>query len=195
MGILVTDDHAPSAPSRSRVPDCPLCFDTGLHVAPSGRVESCPTIQAMSEHPALTLAGQQIERAVDRLRRAGQNPSSSDFELARTLAGFTSERPCGRYELIARHFSWKSGPENQRREVSKAIGVLHTDWFLPVGTRKNAPSGYWIIVDEPDFRSWVDRVKAESMTRLTTIHRLAKIHYPRFAGQLDLEFDQLKEAA
>ena len=75
------------------------------------------------------------------------------------------------------------------------IEDLRSEWLLPVGARKDDPSGYWIITDAADFAEWFTRSKSSPLTQLTTIHRVARRHFPTFAGQIELDFNQLKEAA
>ncbi len=64
-----------------------------------------------------------------------------------------------------------------------------------VGSRKQEPSGYWIITDLEDFKEWFDRVKAAPITQLTTIHRVAKANFPVFAEQIEMDFWTDEEAA
>ena len=184
----VTQSPPAYLPLFSEPQSCDLCFGIGLRISPSGRVEQCPALTLGQPHADLLPAAMMIQRAVTILRRRDSDLDSVHFDIARTLAKHSTDKPCSRYELIDRHFSYVPGREGQRRAVSNAIRYLRDICLLPVGSRKGDPSGYWIITDEADFRAWVDRVRSGPVTELTTIHRVAKANYPIFAEQLELDF-------
>lgn len=166
---------------------CDHCFGIGLRINPLGVVEQCPTLQMNMPHRDLSPAGSRIARAVELLTRQRIAVDAVLFDIARSLARYTTEAPCGSRELIERHFSYVTGDENRRRKVTNAIHDLQDIWLLPVGSRKEKPSGYWIITEENDFRSFIERVMREPVTRLATLHRLAKANWPEFAEQMEMD--------
>ena len=170
--------------------ECDRCFGIGLRIHPEGYVEQCPTLQLGDPHRELSLEAARIVRAVEVLERQRLIADTIHFEVARTLAQYSSDKPCSARELSDRLFSYVLSDENRRRAVTLAIRFLRDTWLLPVGSRKHAPSGYWIIVSEADFRDWFERAKAEPITTLSTIFRLAKANWPEFAEQIELDFWQ-----
>lgn len=166
---------------------CDLCFGIGLRHRPTGGIEQCPALQFGLEHCDLSEEGKLIVRAVANLRARRLDVDPIHFDVARSLAQFSTTRPCSSRDLGERHFSYKAG-EDRRRLVTKAIRFLRDIWFLPVVARKDKPAGYWIAVTQNDFAAWVDEAKDEPITRLSTIMRLAKANYPVFAEQIEIDF-------
>ena len=167
---------------------CDRCHDIGVRVSPAGVYEPCPAIVVGDEHADPSPQALMIQRAVMR------QPSIADshlFDVARTLAAFSTASPCNRFELIERHFTFVHGPEAQRRALSYSIQKLRDEMLLPVGSRKSKPSGYWIITDADDFETWFTEKKKQPLTELGSLHRLARTYWPVFAEQLELEFGDL----
>lgn len=184
----VADQASSYLPYILEPTDCDRCFRIGLRIHPNGHVERCPSLQLGDRHVELSEQGKRITRAVERLVRHNVEVDTIHFDIARSIAQYDTDRPCSSRELIDRHFRYIDGSENQRRAVTKAVRYLRDIWFLPVISRKERPAGYWIATSEADFRAYVDRAKAEPITRLSTIHRLAKANWPVFAEQLEIEF-------
>ncbi len=181
---------APYLPLAARPLTCPVCVDVGLRVSPQGRVEYCPTLQLEGPHAELSLTGALITRCVESLWRRTIVPDTRSFEVARFLSTFDSTKPCKRDELIEKFFSYGTSSETRRRELNHVVRMLRDIWCLPVCSRKVRPAGYWIATDEADFREWVERAMAEPITTLSTIHRVAKANWPRYAEQLEFAFWQ-----
>ena len=175
--------------AADQVYGCDRCLDIGIRISPAGVFEPCPAIVLGHEHADPSPAAVMIQRAV--IRRTIEADSHL-FDVARTLAAFSTVYPCSRFELIERHFTFVTGSEAQRRKVSAAIERLRDEWLLPVGSRKGHPSGYWIITDETDFEAWFEAKKTQPLKELKTLHRLARVHWPIFAEQLELEFTDLE---
>ncbi|MEQ1644893.1 MAG: hypothetical protein ABL959_15700 [Pyrinomonadaceae bacterium] len=168
--------------------ECDRCFGIGLRISPMGRVEKCPTLQLGDSHLELSLEAKRIVRAVEILERQKMIADTIHCEVARTLAKYSIDKPCSARELGDRLFSYVLGDENRRRAVTLSIRFLRDTWLLPVGSRKHAPTGYWIITNETDFREYFERAKAEPITQLSTIFRLAKANWPEFAEQIEIDF-------
>lgn len=166
---------------------CEMCFGIGLRHKPTGGIEQCPALQLGSEHVDLSEEGKLIVRAVANLRLRKLDVDPVHFDIARSLAQFSTKRPCSSRDLGERHFSYKAG-EDRRRLVTKAVRFLREIWFLPVCSSKEKPAGYWIAVTQEDFAAWVDNKKCEPMTHLATIMRLAKANYPVYAEQIEIDF-------
>jgi hypothetical protein len=167
---------------------CDRCFGIGLHNAPQGGIRECPAITLGQPHPELSDQGKRIVRAVELLRRRDLEPDIIHFDIARTIAQYSTDRPCSARELTDRHFSYIDGVENRRRKVTETIRFLRDIWCLPVASSKAKPAGYWISVDLEDFKAYVKRATAEPITTLSTLHRMARANYPEFAEQLELDF-------
>lgn len=184
-----TIGHAESTlPLFAAGTSCDRCFNIGYRIHPRGGVEQCPVIQCSEPHPELTAAGLMIDRSIRLMLHRKLEVDQVHFDIARTLAGWSAEKPCTNDELVRRHFSWVDGTEAARRRVAKAIRFLREIWFLPVGSRKDKPSGYYICRDEPEFREYFERTKREPITELSTLHRLAAANWPVFAEQIELDF-------
>lgn len=165
---------------------CELCFGIGLRHRPTGGIEECPALQLGSEHCDLSEEGKRICRAVEVMRRRKLDVDPIHFDVARSLAQFSTDKPCSSHELGQRHFSYKDG-EDRRRLVTKNIKFLRDIWFLPVASRKEKPMGYWISVTEQDFRKYVERATNEPISTLSTLHRMAKANWPEFAEQMEID--------
>lgn len=187
---------APAQPSFAGIDRvaCDRCFDLGIYIGPSSNAfEPCPNIVLGREHAEPSPVAQIVQDAVMRQ----QIPADSHlFEIVRTLAMYSTEEPCPGDVLIDRHFNHLNGTrESKRRPVSAAIERLRTDWLLPVGSRKDPPYGYWIIVDEPDFEAWFQRKLAQPKKEIRMVYRLAKRYFPVYAGQLELSLQDIEADA
>ncbi len=169
---------------------CSRCRDLGLWMEPNGFVQPCPSsLDASTGHRDQTPSGKMIQRAIELLREKKLPVTSQVFQIAITIAQFSTETPCSRENLLSTFFTYLPMTHaNQLRKFHSVIEELRKVWLLPVGSRKDTPSGYWIITDQKDFEEWFQRSKAAPITQLTTIHRVAKRNFPIFAEQLELEF-------
>jgi hypothetical protein len=155
--------------------NCHRCQDLGIWIAPQGDVQICPVIRTGGKHDEPKPAAQLVQRAVQSLRERNQVINSQSFNLARVLTYYSSSDPCPREDLIDMFFRYL--PMSEKFTLR-----------LPVGSRKVQPCGYWIITDEADFKEWFERTKAAPITQLTTIHKVAKLNFPIFAEQMELDF-------
>lgn len=172
-------------PRRTHLFSCLRCYDIGVWRTPQGDVQPCPVVQIGLSHGELSPAAKMIVRATDLLRENNIPVHSLAFDIARNLSYYPSESPAQRTELLRVFFSYTRDP---KRKLMEVIEELRKVWLLPVGSRKEEPSGYWIITDADDFNAWVKRATAAPITQLSTIHRVAKRNFPVFAEQLELEF-------
>ncbi|MEO8649161.1 MAG: hypothetical protein ABI539_08350 [Acidobacteriota bacterium] len=168
---------------------CDRCFDLGIWLTPRSGVEVCPNIRVGAPHAEPNEAAVMIRTAAEHLRENKQSVNTQTFDVARLLSKFTSADPCPRQHILKNFFSYLPMTEaNQLRKFHAVVEDLRRNWALPVGSRKDAPAGYWIITDLDDFKMWVERAKSAPLTQLTTIHRVAKRNFPVFAEQLEIEF-------
>lgn len=169
-------------------PLCITCSDLGYWVEPGGSVTRCPSIVMQRPHnepgPAQTI----VARAIARLKRESRLVDAQHFVVLRYLVAFNGLAPCPRTELLERFFLYIDGHLARQRKFHALIEDLRKIWLLPVGSRKEQPSGYWIITELPDFKEWYARATAAPVTQLTTLHRLAKHNFPIFAEQIELDF-------
>lgn len=165
--------------------DCDRCQNIGIRISPGGSFETCPAIQVGAPHPEPNPAGTVLRHFAGVLQRRGITPNSHAFDVARMLVRYTSTAPCPRDLLLETHFAWT---KNRLRKFHHCVEELRSLWLLPVGSRKEEPSGYWIITEVDDFSAWVERAKSAPITQLSTIHRVARANFPIYAEQLELEF-------
>ncbi|MBS1793380.1 MAG: hypothetical protein JSS81_05975 [Acidobacteria bacterium] len=176
--------------------ECQRCFGSGLWLTPRNAVETCPRIQMREPHVEPNAAAQLLRRAVDRIKSRNNWIDPMAFDLARILTNFTTTEPCSRQHLFEHFYGDTNMTEaNKLRKFHGLVETLRATWFLPVGSRKQEPTGYWIITDLEDFKEWFERVKAAPITQLTTIHRVARANFPVFAEQIELDFWTDEEAA
>lgn len=173
------------SPVLHLTPRCFHCGDLGFDVGADGTVSTCWRLRAGAAHNAPNAAAAMIERACRSLMIEKVAIDQHCFHVAKTLTQYAADRPCNRDWLIDAHF--RHTP-SRLRGLATVIERLRSVWLLPVGSRKDTPSGYWIITDADDFRAWVNRAKSAPVTQLTTIHRVAKRNFPVFADQLELDF-------
>lgn len=171
-------------PLFDSITTCIVCADTGVWMNPHGLIVGCPNRQVTRHNPPGP-AGSVFNRSAKRIADRGQHVNAKAFDVAKFLTGFTSRVPCDRKFLIDTHFSYSA---SSLRNLHSTIEELRRVWLLPVGSRKDAPAGYWIITEMNDFAEWVERSKSAPITQLTTIHRVAKANFPVFAEQLEIEF-------
>ena len=170
---------------------CGRCFDTGIWLTPTNAVAVCPNVvnQTMPEHRAANPSAFLMAKAARRLHDRSERINPFAFDLARILTHYSSETPCLRLDLLEFFFADTNLSAPLRlRKFHSLIEELRKIWLLPIGSRKDRPSGYWIITELDDFKAWFERVKAAPVTQLTTIHRVAKHNFPIFAEQMEFEF-------
>lgn len=187
-----------SSPLLDLINECHVCRGIGLWKLPNGDVGQCPNQVVSGADHNYTGTAAMIRRSVMRLKHGGFEINSHLFDLVLFLRSYTSERPCDREKLLAMHFKYLPEGPARLRHFHKAVEDLRRDWLLPLGSRKDAPSGYWIITEQKDFESWVKRSTAAPITQLSTIHRVARANFPVFAEQMELDFwsdIQIQEAA
>lgn len=177
------DTNAPTL--FTMVPRCFACDDTGFELSSEGIISTCWRVRAGAVHNEPSEAAKMIARATHHLMIERVAIDRHVFDIAKTLARHTSAMPCKRDRLIDIHFGHST---SDVRNCAAAIETLRKVWLLPVGSRKESPSGYWIITETADFHAWVIRAKAAPITQLTTIHRVAKRNFPVFAEQMELDF-------
>lgn len=168
---------------------CFHCLDLGFTLA--GRnVHRCWRMVGGVPHNEPNAAALIILNAVDRLP-AAVVVSDHVVQLLAALAAATSSAPLQRDVILEKHFGYMT-PSARLRRFHRVVEDLRGVWLLPVGSRKDPPSGYWIITDEADFKAWADKYRSAPLTQLTTLHHVAKRNFPVFARQLEIDF---KEAA
>lgn len=168
---------------------CDRCFDTGIWLTPKNRVEVCPRIQIGAPHSEPNPAAFIVRRAALRIAAMELWINPQTFDLARLLSNFSSGDPCPRSEIFETFYGDTNlSYPNQLRKFHSLVEEMRRVWLLPVGSRKDEPSGYWIITDLDDFKTWIGRVKAAPITQLSTIHKVARHNFPHFAEQMELEF-------
>lgn len=168
---------------------CDICLDLGLWLTPKGDVQICPVRARGDRHHEPNEAAGMIHRSVGDLKRSNTPIDSRLFEIAKMLTNFDSAAPCLRKNILDTFFDYlPMSPANQLRKFHASVEELRRIWLLPIGSRKDAPSGYWIITDVEDFSAWIDRSKSAPITQLTTIYKVAKRNFPIFAEQMELDF-------
>lgn len=169
---------------------CGLCLDTDIHLTTGNQVAVCPNLFAIgAPHRPANPSAYLFVRAAMRLQSIPVEINPFAFALAQILTAFQSENPCKRLDLLEFFFGDTNlTPNNRLRKFHEMIEQLRKIWLLPIGSRKDRPSGYWIITELEDFKIWFDRSKTAPITQLSTIHRVARHNFPVLAEQLELEF-------
>ena len=168
---------------------CTICSDFGLWMTPKGDVQPCPVIARGDQHREPNAAAKLAQKAIEAMKRNGVYIDCRQFDLVRELSRHTSADPCDRKKILVDRFSYlPMSDAAQLRRFHACIEELRRVWLLPIGSRKESPSGYWIITDQKDFEEWFTRTKAAPVTQLTTIYKVAKRNFPIFAEQMELDF-------
>lgn len=182
-----SNEHLYDEPTASFGGQCPRCGNVGIWLTPRGIIAECPNLQLkFNDHPAMNEAAEKVLRAGRHLADCGLIASPVCFDVARALTQFTTLGPCGREYLMDKYFRWSKA--GRLREFHAVIEQLRRVWLLPVASRGSTPAGYWIALSQADFAEWVERAAKPSRTKLATIFRLAKSHWPVYGKQLELEF-------
>lgn len=171
--------------ATNSIPRCFSCGDLGFDLSKEGIVSTCWRVKAKAPHNPPSDAAVMVGRALHAMLIEKVAVDRQLFDVVKTLIRFTSAVPCTRQQLIEGHFDYSPAAV---RNCQAAIETLRRVWLLPVGSRKEAPSGYWIVTDAADFAAYFDRAKSAPVTQLTTIYRVAKRNFPIFAEQIELDF-------
>lgn len=166
-------------------PRCFACGDIGFDLMPDGVITRCWRQAAGADHAEPNEAAKIVARAIHRMMIEKVVADRHAFDVVKSLVRFTRDKPCRREKMLDMHFAFSA---SSLRNFHSCIETLRKVWLLPVGSRKVAPAGYWIITEIGDFADWVERAKSAPITQLTTIHRLAKRNFPVFAEQMELDF-------
>lgn len=167
----------------SNFPRCHSCGDLGF-VIEKNTLKHCWREFSTPEHNAPNEAANMLQGAIERLALNNYHFDPLVFEVAKQLTYYTTTRPFDKERSLETHFTMPL------RSFMGIIETLRRVWLLPVGSRKSAPTGYWIIVDIDDFKEWVTRFKSAPSTQLATAAELARRNFPILAKQLELEFWQ-----
>lgn len=168
---------------------CSRCFDTGIWLTPLNSISVCPNLLLGNSHAGPHPAANMLRRATSRLSENGFYFHAQSFDVARILTLYSSAFPCSRTLLLETMFGETNMTEGHKlRKFHSIIEELRRVWLLPIGSRKNDPSGYWVITGLEDFKAWYKRTTAAPITQLSTIHKIAKHNFPVYAEQLELEF-------
>lgn len=180
--------HIELLPFKTVVPfaACPKCFDTNIWLTPENLVRQCPMIPG--GHRAPNSAAQMVKRAARRLNELELWVNQSCFDLARILTHYSTGKPCSRQSLFEHFFDGNHTESYKLRKFHSWIEELRTVWLLPVGSRKDEPSGYWIISDLEDCKNWLRHANAAPIKQLSTNWKVAKNNFPKLAGQKEFEF-------
>lgn len=185
MGMLTEQNSMPLFTQMPFTFRCERCFDTRLWITFSGRVEACPR-NAERWHPPANAASQMLARAMS---SGNGRPSGMAFDFARMLTHFSSADPCPTQAALGYMFGDTLLTHTvQLRKLAYVVEELRHVWRLPVGSRKDAPAGYWIITDLEDCKRWLRHATAAPKTQLATIWRSAKAAFPVLAGQHEFSF-------
>lgn len=152
---------------------CGHCLDTQLVLNEDGQARVCDR----RGHLPMSDSALAVWRAVRRMQGPRQlNPVT--VLVAQKLTLYTSSEPCP-----ASAFG-----DLSLRQVAHHIEDLRSVWHLPVGSRKDASPGYWIITDLEDCKEWLRRATAAPKTQLATIWKAARAAFPDLANQQEFEF-------
>lgn len=164
---------------------CFECQDIGFIVKQDGSVIACWRAAQGAEHNAPNDAAQLMALRVEIMAANKIKPLEIDYRVAAMLTQHTTAYPADRVRLVEAFFGYT---HDKKRQLAKVIERLKEVWLLPIGSRKEPPSGYWICTTLDDFAECVARAKSAPITQLTTIHRMARANFPVLAEQLGLEF-------
>jgi hypothetical protein len=172
--------------------NCEYCLDTSLYLNAGGWVNTCPR-QWHPDHPGPNAAAEMLFGTIRRQQTDAKKIAIDAFRLARLLTRYASDRPCPTDDVLRDLFSETALDHTARlRKLHHLVEELRRVWMLPVGSRKEAPSGYWIITDIEDCKRWLHHATSAPITQLATIWKAARAAFPVLAGQQEFSFmDQL----
>lgn len=101
--------------------------------------------------------------------------------IADDLARATSERPLP-LEVLRERYGM------DERGVKSAVQQLRDEYLLPIGSRRHTPAGYFWIHTLEEFKDWHQQYLSQARTTFATAYRMARKHWPTYAGQLALDF-------
>ena len=140
---------------------CHVCLDTKLILTAEGEAVVCEA----RDHLPMSDAALSLWRSIRRLP-VPRKLNGFTVRLARELTLYTSSDPCPAETLCSGIFAGCASP---LRIVASHVETLRSVWHLPIGSRRDDPTGYWIITDLEDCKAWLRSATAAPITQLSTI--------------------------
>ncbi len=169
---------------------CERCWGTGLFINDAGNIAKCPGILMKDVHPELAPGAEifALRFPVYPLGKDQPRVSKMAFDLARILTHFGSAEPCKR-DFLLNHFFGALGEKFQTklRKFNDLVAEL-LDAFVPIGARKDEPSGYYFITTAGECEAWLKHSTAAALKKLSRNYRCAKANFPHLTGQPELDF-------
>lgn len=186
---IMTEDLFSSLPPHQQV--CQDCFATGLvWRATSKQIGRCQKCRSYQFNPDLT--GRTEVKLVwhwARIRsQIDGDLSPLRFDIAKILTCYSSADPCTGESLQGFVMSRGVHRVDAERYVKKSIETLRNTWLLPVASRKEKPSGYWVCRSQVELADWSQRNARPSITALATNHKVVKANTAIFGGQSTFDF-------
>lgn len=187
---IMTEDLFSFLPAHQQV--CQSCFATGLvWRANSKKIGRCQTCEL---HSGLDLAPRMEVKLVWHwaLLRSQVDGDLSPlrFDIAKILTCYSSDDPCTGETLQGFVMGRGVHRADAERYVKKTIETLRNNWLLPVASRKEKPSGYWVCRSQVELADWSQRNARPSITALATNHKVVKANTAIFGGQSTFDFMQ-----
>jgi AraC-like DNA-binding protein len=172
-------------------PNCPDCQDTGWARHPKGGVIRCRRCQPLPEnsHPEASgfksmkslaseslkeIGGMRYEGASGQLR-------TDEQKLLDLIRPHSYEHPIKIKDLMA-----ATGYDERRiKDLCRTLRDYH---LFPIGASRQEPAGIFWITTAEAFLKYFHTIRAQALSELSTLHRMARKHFPELAGQLKLEF-------
>lgn len=101
--------------------------------------------------------------------------------IADDLSRATGERPLP-LEVLRERYGM------DERGVKSSVQQLRDEYLLPIGSRRHTPAGYFWIHSLKEFQDWHQQYLSQAKTTFATAYKLARRHWPTYAGQLALDF-------
>jgi len=160
---------------------CHDCWDSTLLWTPQGirRCESC-----VEAGIVLSPAAKRLSDAVWLRMERKQNVLPQTLLTARLLIHSTSAQPVSRESL-------QGQLRSTEREVKAVAQELRREWFLPIGSSRRQPSGYYWMHTPEDFLNWSRAYRSQAIDELVTLHKLQRNNFPELAGQDAFDFIRL----
>lgn len=163
---------------RATYYSCEECLDSGLIV----RNHQVATCDCDYEQTADT-AVDQLQSVVFERVAASKFINLHVFLCARALVKSSVTKPVP-LKLLETHLQMSD------RAIKGFIESLRREWLLPIGSRKESPSGYYWIRTAEEMKDWLTAFISQPKSELHTAYKMVNANFPELAGQLNFDFTE-----
>ena len=181
-------------------PKCAACGDTGWVKYPQGGMGSCRKCGNTGFKSLGAVCGAMSFAALNDVTTNDEGPKTTNPGRVHPVPVIIPER-LNEEEYAVAVIVRQHGLEDpvKIKDITEATGyderkvkgicrTLRDYHLLPIGASRKQPAGIYWITTEAGFLNYYHTTKAQALSELGTLGRLARKHFPDLAGQLKFDF-------